>query len=137
MNLASLATDNITELLIKIVKFTRNRQKILTDNVNNVHKPGFIPMDLPADEFSDLMNHAISEHIINQRLVLCDSDNVKFGHGGSFEVKPIVDEYAKSLLEDSHNEYLGQQIDKLLENSLNQRVACELIKQRTEGISIF
>ena len=137
MNLPSLITDNITELLVKIIEFTHSRQKILTRNVNNIHSPGFVPKDLAVGEFSDLMNQAIDEHTRNRRLVLCDSENVKFGAAGSFEVKPVVDKYAKSLLEENPDEYLNMQINKLLENSLNQRVAAELLKQKQGTISIF
>jgi len=137
MNLASLITDNIAELLVKIIDFTQTRQKILSRNINNVHSFGFVPKDLEVDEFSELLNDAIDEHIRNQRLVLRDTENIKFGLSGSFEAKPVVDEYAKELLEESRDEYLELQISKLLENSLNQRVAAELLRQKQGMISIF
>ena len=137
MNQPSLITDNIAELLVKIIEFTQTRQKILTQNINNIHSPGFVPKDLVVDEFSDLLNDAIDEHIQNQRLVLRDTENIKFGISGSFEVKPVVDKYAKELLEENPDEYLELQINKLLENSLNQRVAAELLRQKQRMISIF
>ena len=131
MNLTQLITDNITEILVKIIQFTQTRQKILTENMSNIHSPGFVPKDLAVDEFSDLLNNAINEHIQNQRLVLCDTESIKFGVSGSFEVKPVADKYAKELLEENRYEYLELQINKLLENSLNQRVAAELLRQQT------
>ena len=137
MNQPSLITDNIAELLVKIIEFTQTRQKILTQNINNIHSPGFVPKDLVVDEFSDLLNDAIDEHIQNQRLVLRDTENIKFGISGSFEVKPVVDKYAKELLEENPDEYLELQINKLLENSLNQRVAAELLRRKQRMISIF
>ena len=137
MNLASLITDNITELLVKIIKFTQTRHKILTENITNIHSPGFVPEDLVVDEFSDLLSSAIDEHIANRRLVLRDTENIKFGISGSFEVKPVVDKYAKELLEENRDEYIELQINKLLENSLNQRAAAKLLKQKQGIISIF
>ncbi len=137
MNLQSLITDNIAELLVKVIEFTQTRQKILTENINNIHSPDFAPRDLAVDEFSDLLNHAIDEHVRSQRLVLRDTNNIKFGAAGSFEVKPSVDKYAKELLEENRNEYLELQINKLSENSLNQRVAAELLRQKQGVISIF
>ncbi len=137
MNLPLLITDNITELLVKIIEFTQTRQKILTENINDIHNPGFVPKDLAVGEFSDLLNNAINEHIQNQRLVLCDTESIKFGVSGSFEVKPVTDEYAKELLEEDRNEYIELQINKLLENSLNQRVAAELLRQKQGMISVF
>ena len=137
MNLTSLITDNITELLVKIIEFTQSRQKILTRNINNIHSSGFVPKDLAVDKFGGLLADAIDEHIRSQRLVLRDTEDIKFGAGGSFKVKPVVDKYAKELFEENRNEYLELQIDKLLENSLNQRVAAELLRHRQETISIF
>ena len=137
MNLTPLITDNITELLVKIIGFTQTRQKILTQNINNIHSPGFVPKDLRVDEFSALLNNAIKEHSQSQRLVLCDTESIKFGMGGSFEAKAVADKYAKELLENNRDEYLELQISKLLENSLNQRIAAELLRQKQGMISIF
>ena len=137
MNITPLITDNISELLVKVIEFTQSRQKTLTQNINNIHDPGFIPQDLAVDEFTDVLNHAIEEHIRNQRLVLRDTDNIKFGFSGSFEVEPMVDEYAKELLDENRDEYLVLQINKLLENSLNQRIAAEMLRQKHGMISIL
>lgn len=131
MNLLPLVNDNIAELLIKIIEFTQIRQKTLIQNIKNIHCPGFVPNDLRVDEFCDLMNDAINKHIQNQRLVLRDTENIQFDINGSFEVKPMIDEYAKELLEEKRDEYFALQINKLLENSLNQRVAAALLRQRT------
>lgn len=137
MNIASLITDNITELLVKIIEFTRTRHKILARNISDISNLGFVPKDLVADEFSDLLNGAIDEHIANRRLVLHDTENVKFGIGGSFKVKPTVDKYAKDLLDENRDEYIELQKNKLLENALNQRVAAELLKQKQGMSSVF
>lgn len=136
MNLMSLITDNIAEILIKIVKFTQTRQKILIQNIINVRNPGFVPQELEVDEFSVLINNAVDEHIRNQRLVLHDTENIKFGCSGSLELKPIVDEYGKKLLEENEDEYIERQISKLWENSLNQKVAAELLRQKQGTIPI-
>jgi len=135
MNLSSIITDNVAELLVKIIEFTHTRQRVLTRNINNVHYPGFVPKDLLVDEFSDLLHDAIDEHKQSRRLVLRDTENVKFGMSGRFEVKPVVDNHAKELLEENQDEYIELQINKLLENSLNQRIAAELLKQRQDIFS--
>ncbi len=137
MKIASLITDNITELLFKIIEFTRTRHKILSRNISEISSLGFVPKDLVADEFSDLLNSAINEHIANRRLVLRDTENVKFGIGGSFKVKATVDKYAKDLLDENRDEYIELQKNKLLENALNQRVAAELLKQKQGLTSVF
>lgn len=136
MNLSSTITDNITELLTKIIEFTQARQKVLTRNINRAHEPGFVPQELAVDEFSESLHRAIHEHVCRKRLLLCDTENVKFGFGGSFEIIPIRDVESHELLKGNFDEYLEIQIDKLMENSLNQRVAAELLRQR-QGMDAF
>jgi flagellar basal body rod protein FlgB len=137
MSLSSLVTDNITELLVKIVEFTQVRQKLLSQNINGLNRFGYVPKDLAVDEFSELLSEALEAHIRFRRLVLRDTENIKFGVSGSFEAKVVVDEQARELLEDSRDQYLELQLNKLLENSLNQRVAAELLRQKQGMFSIF
>ena len=66
-----------------------------------------------------------------------DTDNIKFGVNGSFIAKPVVDRYAKEFLNENRDEYIECQINKLLENSLNQRIAAALLRQKQEVISAF
>lgn len=136
MNLPLLAIDNITDLLVKIIEFTNTRQKILIQNIHNISSAGFVPKDLLVEEFCNLLNYAIDEHIQNQRLVLCDTQNIKFGISGSFEARPVIDNHAKYLLEEDRDAYIELQIGKLFENSLNQRIAAELLKQKQGAISV-
>jgi hypothetical protein len=83
-----------------------------------------------------LLNNAIDEHIQHQRLVLLDTENIKFGDNGNFEIKPVIDEQSKELFEENQDEYFELQINKLWENSLNQKVAAELLKQKQQTGSI-
>jgi len=136
MNLTALLTDNVTEILIRIVEFTRRRQKVIIQNIINVQNPAFVPEELEVNEFSCLLDSAVDEHIQNQRLVLRDTENIKFGEGGSLEVRTIVDKESKRLLKEDHDEYLERQMNKLWENSLNQKVAAELLRQK-QGVFAF
>jgi flagellar basal body rod protein FlgB len=129
-----MITDNVTEILFMIIEFTHARQRILAQNIINIHLPGFIPKELEVEGFSDLLNNAIDEHIRSCRLVLCDTENIKFGLGGNLNIKPILDKNSKELLEENQEEYLKLQIKKLTENSYNQMIATELLRQKQESI---
>lgn len=135
MNLLPPVTDNISELLAHIVVFTEIRESILIRNIRDLNTPGFVPKDLAVEEFSHLLNRAIAEHIQNERIVLCDSANVTFGPNGSLHLDPIVDEHAKILLERSQDKYVELQIIKLLENSLNQMMASQLLRQKQDAMA--
>lgn len=137
-NISPPVTDNITEALSLIIKFTQARQKILADNVKHASTLGYIPKDLDVDVFSSLMDTAIDEHIQSARLILFDTESIKFGAGGELEIEPIIDDYAKRLLEDNElSRYFELQTNKISENSLNYKVANELLKQKQGTISIF
>ena len=125
-----LITDGITELLVNIIEFTNIRQKVLHQNINNMHISDYVPQELPIDEFSELLDDAIDEYIHSRHLPLCDSSNIKFG--GGLYVRSVSDRAALSLLEEDQDKYLESQIDKLMENSLNQRLAAELLRQKVE-----
>lgn len=136
MKLSSALTDNITEILSKIIKFTCLRRKILLDNISNVHSYDFMPKDLDVDDFSEVLSCAISEYVLNHRLVLCDTDNIKFGVNGDFQVNPQNDIYARELLVSNKDQYLELQLNKLMENSINLKVAGQLLKQRQMTASV-
>ncbi len=136
MNLSSLVTDNITEILIRIVKFTQTRHKILIQNIINIRDPEFIPRELEVNEFSSLLSRAVDEHVRNQRLVLSDTENIKFDTEGRLEIQPVVDELGKKLFEENREEYLERQMNKLWENSLNQKLAAELLRQKQGAIPL-
>ncbi|MHC5073646.1 MAG: hypothetical protein ACYTFE_02335 [Planctomycetota bacterium] len=130
MKLQEAVTDNIAELLVKIIEFTQLRQKILVNNINNIHTCNFEPQDLAVEEFSSLINSAIDEHLLNYRLLLFDTDTIRFGTGGSMEIIAVSDIHAITLLKENKDEYLELQINKLLENSFNQKIAAELLKKK-------
>ena len=135
MNLPAIATDNVTELLIKIIEFSQARQKILIKNINLANNKGFVPKDLPAEEFSCVLNTALDSHIDNQHLVLQDTENVKFGSAGNFEVNATEDKCSLALLKSSRDEYFELQVKKLFENSLSQRAAAEMLKHKQKSES--
>ncbi|MHC4131649.1 MAG: hypothetical protein ACYSYW_08895 [Planctomycetota bacterium] len=135
MKLQETVTDNIAELLVKIIEFTRQRQKILVRNINNIDTCNYEPHDLAIDEFSKIINHAIDEHLENRRLMLFDTETIKFGSGGSLEIKSATDKQSILLLKKNREEYLEVQVNKLLENSLNQKIAAEILRQKLLGVS--
>jgi hypothetical protein len=130
MNLSQTTTDNITEVLEKIITFTERRNYLLTHNIEEVGDANLVPMDLDVEDFAGLMTNAIGEHIQSERLLLCDSETIRFGRGGSFECTPIVDKQAVILLERDPDEYICYQIKKLSENFINHKMATELLEHK-------
>lgn len=134
---AITSIDNITDVLRKIISFTKQRKDILTRNMLDFKEPGFEPKDLPVLEFTEQMTLAIAEHMRNDRLIVRDTDNIRFGADGVFDPRPVVDTDAKQLLQKDQQEYLHYQIEKLSENLINHKVAIELLKQKQRRDRIF
>jgi len=131
MDLLSFIPDNVTEVLVKIVQFAELRRGILNGNIRGMDTPGYIPRDLPVIEFAELLHVAISEHLQHQRLLFRDTANMTFGDGGTMRIHPIADDHAAALLRTDPDEYLNLQINRLVENSLNGKVAQELIRRHS------
>jgi flagellar basal body rod protein FlgB len=120
----------LTEILSYIINFTQARQKILIKNINSADDPKFVPQDLPVNRFAELLNIALDEHLTEQRLLLCDTNEIMFKENGAFEIKSSIDHNALSMLRKDKNKYIEMQIEKLLENTLNQRFAAETLSQK-------
>ena len=135
MKLSTVTTDNLTEILTKVIEFTDRRGSILSKNILNVNSENFTPKDLDAEGFADLMAGALSEHLINNRILLKDNDNFKFGADGFFEAAPVTDHQAMTLKQNDTKQYLDQQLKRLSENRVNKRIACRLLTQKQRKYS--
>jgi flagellar basal body rod protein FlgB len=133
MNLTLTTTDNVAELLAKIIAFTDQRDKILSENMFKADVTGFIPHDLDISGFAELMALAVQEHVKQGRLLLRDSGNIKFQPNGRFDASPIIDDEAKQLLETDRAKYLKLQIKKLSENMMNKKVAGQLLEKARQN----
>ncbi len=130
MDWLSLVPDNIAEVLVEILRFTELRRRILHDNIHHVDAPAFIPQDMPVREFAQVLNDAVAEHLRSRRLLFRDTTNIMFGLHGSARIRPVADAHAHTLLQKSRDEYMELQVNKLLENALNRKVAAELLRQK-------
>lgn len=130
MKLTTIHTDNITEILMRIIEFTDRRREVLTRNLFDYKSDDFRPKDLAVSEFAECMTEAVSEHLQSRRLLMCDKANVSFGEEGTFNTCEIVDSESEALLQSNTKQYLQTQINKLSENLMNNRIAVELLKQK-------
>ena len=135
MKLTAMQTDNITEILMRIVEFTDRRREVLTRNLFDYQSDDFRPKDLAVSEFAECMTEAVSEHLHSRRLLMCDKQNVSFGEEGSFETYEVIDSESETLLRTNSKKYLQLQINKLSENLMNNRIAVELLKQKNHCCS--
>lgn len=132
MKCSPAKTDHVAQVLTMIIEFTEKRDKLLTLNMRNANKVNYTPEDLDVTLFADLMGQAVSEHILNDRLIFRDRDSVQFGNEGNFDCKPRIDLQAKKLFDNDKKKYMELQVQKLSENMINHRIAHELLRQCLE-----
>lgn len=130
MDALSLISDNISEILVKIIHFTELRRRVLHRNIHQVDTARFVPEDLPVREFADLLNEAVAEHLQHRRLLFRDTARIRFGPNHTMRIQPETDAYAHALLRTDRDQYMELQVNKLLENSLNRKVAQELLRDK-------
>jgi hypothetical protein len=130
----SSVSDNISELLLLIIKFTAHRQRLHLKNLKHTDNHHYRPLDLPVEEFSTLIHTAISEHTLHQRLVLYDTDTIQFHPGGDLHIHPVEDPLALHLHRKDRKAYIAYIHGKLHENSLNQQIAFQLFKDKEHKV---
>lgn len=137
MKIKPTKTDNVAEILTKVIEFTDRRAKVLHKNIINVNTKNYRPADLDASTFADLMGRALSSHLISEQLVLVDSEYIKFGPNGTFQTIPVIDDKACRLLAEDTKQYLKLQMKKISENQMNKNVALQLIEQKQKKNTFF
>jgi flagellar basal body rod protein FlgB len=128
MNLLSLVPNNLSEVLLKVLRFAEFRRDVLQHNLQRAEEADFRPQDMPVAEFAAALEAAVIEHLQYNRLVFRDTDNVRFGPDGSIELRAVPDERAETLLHTDRNAYLEHEKRLWRENALNQAVAQELLE---------
>jgi hypothetical protein len=112
--------DSVTEVLEKILYFIVSRHKILKDNIAKFYHEGFVPLDLPVDEFATIIEYAI-EHKRNNLFLLYNTNNIEFRPDGTVLAVPVVDRDAQKSLKSNIDEFLEEQFKKLEESSSDQK----------------
>ena len=85
---------------------------------------------MPVRELAEALNVAVAEHLQHHRLLFRDTPHIRFGPNNTMEAQPVADPHAHVLLQTNRDQYTELQINKLLENCLNRRVAEELLRQK-------
>lgn len=130
MQVKAPEVNHINELLAILVAFTGLRRQVLANNLSKMDASGFSPQDLAIDEFSEVIDNAISEYLLHERIILFDTDAIRFGPDMALELKSVPDPQARVLLEHDRQGYVEYQTKSLLENAFNEKVALRLLETK-------
>ena len=132
-----LNADIINDLLVLLTQFTLQRRNVLTRNLRRMNDPSFVPCDLAVEDFSDILNAAITEYVVNHRLLLRDTEAIHFGPQATVRLEPLPDHHGQQLRTQCKADYIQYQLDKLAENALNERLALKLLSiKQNRGLPV-
>lgn len=120
-------------VLHRLVQFTEERHKVLTNNVANLSTPYFKPGDLDAKSFQTALGRAIDKrraaaHANDGPLALRDTRQLMF-RPDRLEVRPQATNDG-ILYHDQNNRDLERTMQQLAENTLAHNAAIEMLRNQ-------
>ncbi|MCC6574563.1 MAG: flagellar basal body rod protein FlgB [Planctomycetes bacterium] len=115
-------------VLERAASFAEQRHRLIADNIANIETPGFIPLDLPEDEFHDVLARSLKardeQPVRTFRLI----GNRDIRDDGGLIVRP---ERSGSILRHGENKVdIDQEMSRLAENGLKFRTFSTLLKKQ-------
>lgn len=126
-----LFDDGAMPTLERVVQFTHQRHRVLSDNVANLSTPYFKPRDLSPRSFQAAMRDAIdrrrsSTNPLSGPLRLDDTDELRFDADG-LKTRPRPS-HQGILFHDQNNRDLERTMQSLAENTLAHNTAVEVLR---------
>lgn len=119
--------------LQRMVQFTGQRHKLITNNIANLSTPNFTPRDLDPASFQEALGEAIDRRregpgVFNAPLQPRDTARVRFRDGG---LSVRAETPGRNILfHDRNNRSLEHQMQSLAENAMAHNGAMEMLKNQ-------
>ena len=130
----SFTNSGGVDVLSRVMAFTGERHRLITNNIANLSTPSYLPKDVDTKAFEAELARAV-EARRNSRgsrqqgpLPLQDTDDVHFGPNSiTFDPKPV---HQGILFHDQNDRDLERTMQSLAENVMVYRQAAELLSSR-------
>lgn len=125
--------------LERLVQFTGQRHRVLTDSIANISTPNYHPRDLDPAKFQAAMRDAIerrrsSDRPMNGELEMKDTRQLRFRSGG-IEARPEATG-ENILFHDRNNRSLEHIMQDLAENTLTHDTGITLLKNQFDMLKL-
>ena len=141
---ATAMIDGITNagslpVLERLVQFTGQRHRIITNNIANLQTPGFRPSDVSVKDFQAQMGKAIDARREQNRssegdFLLQSTQEIEVDHTGlTLHPQPVGDNI---LFHDGNDRDVERTMQDLVENFMTFRAAAQLLKSRFETLQV-
>jgi len=127
--LDSLANRGATPALEKMLSYSEARLAMISENVANVHTPGYRAKQLDAAGFQRALRDALNEKgtDAHKRLDVSFGDQVVTDATGRLSVRPTEVPVESSLLHDGTNQSIERQMAMLAETGMTYELATMLL----------
>lgn len=119
-------------VLEQILFFTAERHKIIANNIANVDTPGYIPKDLPVDEFKSQLLEAIER--ANQRevpvLQFEGVDGARVQPGGGLEIEYVERPTSSYMKHDRNAVDIDLEMAELVKNAQLHNAVASILQQQ-------
>lgn len=125
-------------VLERLIQFSGQRHRVISNNLANLSTPGFRPTDLPVAEFQHQLGEAIDDRRERHggsggALRPRDSGSIEFHeHGLSIEPQPLAENL---MFHDGNDRDVERIVQDLVENFMTFRMAADFARNRFDLIN--
>jgi flagellar basal-body rod protein FlgB len=136
MFLSTITNRGATPGLIKTMAFTQERLRMISENVANIHTPGYKAKQLDVGGFQQALGRAFAEHKkdYRKRFVVESGDQVRTDELGFLKVKPSDRPTDNILFHDGTDLSIERQMADLAETGMAHEMAATLLRGNFDGL---
>jgi len=130
MFLSTVTNRGVTPGLIKTMAFTQQRLRMISENVANIHTPGYKAKQLDVRGFQQALGKAFAEHKRDpsKQFVVENGEQVSTDEAGFLKVTPTDRPVENILFHDGTNLSIERQMADLVETGMMHEMAATLLR---------
>ena len=131
-----LLSNPTTDALALSAQFTERRQRVLAENVANIHTSDYRTKRLDPASFQTALREALDQRnaASPDPLRLAGNNQVHTDAAGNLHVRPATEPAPNVLFHDGTNARLEDLMSDALSNTLEHEFALNLLRTRFEGL---
>ena len=136
MFITTITNRGATPGLVKTMAFTQQRLRMISENVANMHTPGYKAKQLDVAGFQQALGKAFAEHKkdYKKNFVVESGDEVGTDERGNLKVTPSDRPVRNILFHDGTNLSLERQMADLAETGMTHEMAATLLRGNFDGL---
>ncbi len=125
-------------VLERVLQFTRQRHRVIANNIANISTPHYKAQDLPVAEFSALLQRGIARRQDHpgERFRLDSGFDVRETSDGRLEITRLAFPTTGVLRHDENNVSVDLEMAKLSRNAILHDALLQMLRRQFDGIEM-